>query len=177
MKVERLAIPDVLLIEPRVFGDPRGYFFETFQKARYRDAGLPVDDFTQDNCSFSTHGVLRGLHYQDPGAQAKLVQCLSGEVFDVVVDLRKDSPTYGKWVGAILSAENHHQLWIPEGFAHGFVVTGDHALFAYKVTGAYRPESEHTLLWNDPDLAIDWPLSEVAVSPKDATGHRLWEHE
>jgi len=165
----------VLLIEPRVFGDKRGYFFETYQKDRYRDAGLPVDDFTQDNCSFSTHGILRGLHYQDPGSQAKLVQCLSGEVFDVAVDLRAGSPTYGKWVGEILSAENHRQLWIPEGFAHGFMVTGDHALFNYKVTGAYRPDVEHTLLWNDPAVGIEWPLTDAIVSPKDAVGHRLGE--
>lgn len=173
MTVTPLAIPDVLLIEPRVFGDPRGFFFESFEKERYRDAGLPVDDFVQDNVSYSTHGILRGLHFQNPGAQGKLVQVLSGEVFDVMVDLRRESATYGKWVGETLSVENHRQIWVPPGFAHGFVVTGEHALFSYKVTGTYRPDSEFTLVWNDPEVGIDWPLRDVLVSPKDAKGHLL----
>lgn len=165
----------MLLIEPRVFGDARGFFFESYQADRYREAGIPVDDFVQDNVSFSTHGILRGLHFQNPGAQGKLVQCLSGEVFDVVVDLRRDSPTFGKWVGVTLSEENHHQLWVPGGFAHGFQVTGEHGLFSYKVTGTYRPESEYTLIWNDPEVGIEWPSKDVLLSAKDSVGKRLEE--
>lgn len=172
MKVTPLAIADVLLIEPDVFGDARGYFLESFNAARYRDAGI-LQPFVQDNVSRSARGVLRGLHFQHPNAQGKLVQVLAGEVFDVAVDVRSGSPTFGQWVGATLSEENHHQLWVPPGFAHGFVVTSDWATFAYKCTALYDRPSERAIRWDDPDIAIRWPIVDVQLSPKDAAAPRL----
>lgn len=173
MLVERLAIPDVLLITPKVWPDDRGYFFEAYRDANYAPHGLPTEEFCQDNISFSKAGVLRGLHAQNPLPQAKLVQVLSGEIWDVAVDIRPASPTFGQWVAAALSAANHAQLFIPRGFAHGFLVTGDHALVNYKVAGPYKPEHEFTLLWNDPDLAISWPHDSPLLSGKDAAGLTL----
>lgn len=169
MDVIQTAIPDVLLVKPAVFGDARGFFKETFQQQRYRDAGI-TGEFVQDNISFSQKGVLRGLHYQKPNPQGKLVSVLQGEVFDVAVDLRRDSPTFGHWVGEYLSAENHHQLWVPPGFAHGFCVTSETALFAYKCTAYYDSSAEYCLLWNDPQLGIFWPVEKPLVSEKDQKG-------
>lgn len=172
MKVSALTIPDVLLIEPKVFGDERGFFFESFNQQRFNEAtGLDLQ-FVQDNHSKSTKGVLRGLHYQlPPRAQGKLVRVVAGEVFDVAVDIRKNSPTFGQWVGAVLSAENKHQLWIPPGLAHGFLVLSESAEFLYKTTDYYAPELERCIRWNDPDLAITWPIdSEPVLSEKDRQG-------
>jgi dTDP-4-dehydrorhamnose 3,5-epimerase len=171
MKAVRLEIPDVVLIEPQVFGDDRGFFFESFNQRRFEDAiGHPVS-FVQDNHSRSAKGVLRGLHYQVQQPQGKLVRVVSGEVLDVVVDIRRASPTFGRWVAQLLSAENKRQLWIPEGFAHGFVVLSESADFLYKTTNYYAPEHERCIMWNDPQLAIDWRLSgEPIVSAKDAKG-------
>ncbi|MCA0269724.1 MAG: dTDP-4-dehydrorhamnose 3,5-epimerase [Bacteroidetes bacterium] len=174
MTVSETPIPGLLVIEPKVFGDARGFFCETWNAARYADAGLPTD-WVQDNLSRSARHTLRGLHFQTPPhAQAKLVSCLEGAVFDVAVDLRRGSPTFGQWHGVELSADNHRQFFIPAGFAHGFLVTSDTALFAYKVAGgSYAPEHEGGIVWNDPDLAINWPLPEGAaplVSGKDAVG-------
>ena len=170
MKVTPLAIPDVLLIEPKVFGDERGFFFESFNRLAFGEAtGLDVQ-FVQDNHSKSAKNVLRGLHYQlPPKAQGKLVRILVGEVFDVAVDIRKDSPTFGQWVGEMLSAESKRQMWIPPGFAHGFLVLSDSAEFFYKTTDYYSPEYERSILWNDPALGIDWPsVDEPVLSTKDA---------
>ena len=172
MKVTPLAIADVLLIEPDVFGDARGYFLETFNARRYRDIGIDLP-FVQDNVSVSARGVLRGLHFQQPNAQGKLVQVMSGEVFDVAVDVREGSASFGKWVGATLSAANHHQLWVPPGFAHGFVVTSESALFAYKCTAFYDKASERSVRWNDPDIGIRWPVTDVQLSDKDASAPLL----
>jgi dTDP-4-dehydrorhamnose 3,5-epimerase len=170
MKVIQTAIADVLLIEPRIFSDDRGFFFESFNAKRFREAtGLDVT-FVQDNHSRSPKGVLRGLHYQLlPAAQGKLVRCVAGEVFDVAVDLRKSSPTFGQWVGEWLSAENKRQLWIPEGFAHGFLVISESADFLYKTTDYYSPEHEQAILWSDSSLNIAWPLEGLTpqVSDKD----------
>ncbi|MEJ5239504.1 MAG: dTDP-4-dehydrorhamnose 3,5-epimerase, partial [Limisphaera sp.] len=159
-------------IEPRVYGDARGYFLETWNERRYREAGIP-GPFVQDNLSFSRRGAVRGLHFQNPSAQAKLVYVLEGEVFDVAVDLRRRSPTFGRWFGVRLSAENKRQLYIPVGFAHGFAVLSETALFAYKCTEFYAPEHEVTLLWNDPDLGIPWPVDQPVLSDKDQRGRRL----
>lgn len=170
MKATPLAIPDVVLIEPRVFGDARGFFCESFNQQAFNTAiGLDVS-FVQDNHSKSGKNVLRGLHYQlPPKAQGKLVRVIAGEVFDVAVDIRKDSPTFGKWVGEVLSADNRRQLWIPPGFAHGFLVLSDAAEFLYKTTDYYSPTHERSIRWDDPDLAIDWPLSgRPEMSEKDA---------
>lgn len=172
MKVTATSLPGVLLIEPKVFGDRRGYFFEAWNRQRYRDAGLDAE-FVQDNLSFSERGVLRGLHCQHPHAQGKLVQVLDGEVYDVAVDIRCGSPTFGQSFGAFLSAENRLQLYVPPGFAHGFCVTSEHALFSYKCTDSYHPETEFTVLWNDPELGIDWPVSAPSLSDKDLQGLRL----
>lgn len=171
MKATPLAIPDVLLIEPRVFGDERGFFFESFNQARFEEAvGHPVN-FVQDNHSRSVKNVLRGLHYQIQQPQGKLVRVVAGEVFDVAVDLRRSSPTFGQWVGALLSAENKHQLWVPEGFGHGFVVLSEQAEFLYKTTDYYAPQYERCVRWDDPSLAIDWRLQgEPVLSAKDAQG-------
>lgn len=171
MKTTPTSIPEVLLIEPQVARDGRGLFLETFQVDRYREAGVQ-GPFVQDNFSRSSKAVLRGLHYQYPGGQGKLVQVLEGEVFDVAVDIRWGSPTFGRWVGARLSGENNHQLWIPEGFAHGFCVIGDQALLSYKCTAYYDSANEHTIRWDDPEIGIDWPVpsSEVNLSIKDQAG-------
>jgi dTDP-4-dehydrorhamnose 3,5-epimerase len=171
MKATTLAIPDVILIEPAVFGDERGFFFESFNQRRFDEAvGRPVT-FVQDNHSRSARHVLRGLHYQIRQPQGKLVRVVQGEVFDVAVDLRRSSPHFGKWAGTVLSADNKHQLWVPEGFAHGFVVLSDRAEFLYKTTDYYAPDAERCILWNDPDLAIDWPFrGEPSLSAKDARG-------
>jgi len=171
MKVTALAIPDVLLIEPKVFGDDRGFFFESFNQQAFNQAtGLDLQ-FVQDNHSKSAKNVLRGLHYQlPPKAQGKLVRVVAGEVFDVAVDIRKDSPTFGQWVGKVLSAENKLQMWVPAGLAHGFLVLSDSAEFLYKTTDYYAPEYERSIAWNDPALGIDWPLrnGQAVLSAKDA---------
>lgn len=171
MQATPLAIPDVLLIEPKVFGDARGYFFESYNQRRFEEAlGRPVS-FVQDNQSRSAKGVLRGLHYQVRQAQGKLVRVLTGEIFDVAVDLRRSSPSFGQWVSATLSAGNHRQLWIPEGFAHGFVVLSDNAEVLYKTTDYWAPEHERCIAWNDPSLAIAWPRDLTPLlSAKDAAG-------
>jgi dTDP-4-dehydrorhamnose 3,5-epimerase len=173
MKATPTTIADVLLLEPRVFGDERGFFFESFNARDFAVAtGLNLA-FVQDNHSKSARGVLRGLHYQVQNPQGKLVRVVSGEVFDVVVDIRPQSPTYGQWVGEHLSASNQRQLWIPPGLAHGFLVLSESAEFLYKTTDYYAPEFERCLAWNDPSLAITWPLGGLApvVSAKDALGH------
>ena len=157
MKVTPLAIPDVKLIEPQVFGDARGYFMESWNAQRFREAGLDLD-FVQDNQSGSRHGTLRGLHYQIKHSQGKLVRVTAGAVFDVAVDMRSGSPTFGAWVGCRLTSENKHMLWVPEGFAHGFYVMSEFAEFQYKCTDVYAPEYERTVMWNDPDIGIEWPL-------------------
>jgi dTDP-4-dehydrorhamnose 3,5-epimerase len=172
MKVSQTELSGVLVIEPQVYGDERGWFLEVWQETRYGEAGLPAR-FVQDNASWSQHGVLRGLHFQHPRGQGKLVYVLAGEVFDVAVDVRADSPTFGRWTGLTLSAENRKQVYIPPGFAHGFCVTGDSALFAYKCTEAYAPEAERTLLWDDADIAVAWPLIDPIVSDKDRMGALL----
>ena len=165
MKATPTAIPDVMVVEPKVFGDARGFFYESFNQQAFNAATGTNFEFVQDNHSRSRKGVLRGLHYQlSPHAQGKLVRVISGAVFDVAVDIRRSSPSFGKWVGAELSAENHHQLWIPPGFAHGFVVLSDTADFVYKTTAYYAPESDRGLLWNDPDIAIAWPQLDIAFS-------------
>jgi len=176
MKITRLAIPDVVLIEPKVFGDDRGFFFESFNQRKFEEAINRSASFVQDNHSRSLKGVLRGLHYQIQNPQGKLVRVVDGEVFDVAVDLRRSSKTFGKWVGALLSAENKHQLWVPEGFAHGFQVLSEQAEFLYKTTDYWAPEHERCIAWDDTDLAIEWPLSqEPTLSDKDRQGQRLSE--
>ena len=174
MQIQTTAIPDVLIVEPTVFGDDRGFFYESFNKKRFAELTGVTREFIQDNHSKSAKGVLRGLHYQIQQPQGKLVRVTAGEVFDVVVDLRKSSPTFGKWVGIVLSAANKRQLWVPEGFAHGFVVTSDSAEFLYKTTDYWAPEFERCVLWNDPAIGIDWPLDgEPLLSGKDKTGTPL----
>ncbi|OGA97569.1 MAG: dTDP-4-dehydrorhamnose 3,5-epimerase [Burkholderiales bacterium RIFCSPHIGHO2_12_FULL_61_11] len=170
------ALPDVLILEPKVFGDDRGFFFESFNQRDFAQAtGLDVQ-FVQDNHSRSVKGVLRGLHYQIEHPQGKLVRVTQGEVFDVVVDLRRSSPRFGKWEGVLLSADNRRQLWIPPGFAHGFVVTSDSAEFLYKTTDYWYPEFERSLLWNDPAVGVQWPLqAQPQLAAKDAAGARLAE--
>jgi dTDP-4-dehydrorhamnose 3,5-epimerase len=175
MKATPLTIPDVILIEPKVFGDERGYFYESFNQTAFNQViGYDVQ-FVQDNHSKSQKGVLRGLHYQlAPKAQGKLVRVIQGEVFDVAVDIRKDSPTFGQWVGVILSAENKRQLWIPAGFAHGFITLSESAEFLYKTTDYYAPEYERCIAWNDPEIGINWPLDQTPVlSDKDQQGVSL----
>ena len=168
MKVTPLSIPDVLLIEPQVFGDDRGFFYESFNQNKFEDAMGKKINFVQDNHSKSIKGVLRGLHYQlTPKAQGKLVRVIQGEVFDVAVDLRQSSPTFGKWVGEILSADNKKQMWIPEGFAHGFLTLSDTAEFLYKTTDFYSKDHEEAIQWNDKTIGIDWPMQEVSLSSKD----------
>lgn len=170
------AIPDVLVLSPKVFGDTRGFFFESFNARDFRElTGLDVE-FVQDNHSKSAKGVLRGLHYQIQHPQGKLVRVVQGEVFDVAVDLRKSSPTFGQWVGEMLSAENRKQLWVPPGFAHGFVVLSDSAEFLYKTTDYWYPEHERSLLWSDPTVAISWPIDTAPqLAAKDAAGKLLGE--
>ena len=179
MKATRLAIPDVVLIEPKVFGDDRGFFMESFNQRAFNAATGTDHRFVQDNHSRSGRGVLRGLHYQIRQPQGKLVRVTSGAVFDVAVDLRKSSPTFGQWVGAELSDDNHHQLWVPPGFAHGFLVLSSSADFLYKTTDYYAPEHERSLAWNDPNLAIAWPDVGAAptLSGKDAAAPSLAQAE
>ncbi|UOE80903.1 dTDP-4-dehydrorhamnose 3,5-epimerase [Vibrio splendidus] len=177
MKVIETNIPDVKIIEPRVFGDERGFFMETWQQEKFEElvTGKPTL-FVQDNHSKSTQGILRGLHYQLENTQGKLVRVVSGEVFDVAVDLRKDSSTFGQWVGVRLSAENKRQLWIPEGFAHGFYVMSEEAEFVYKCTNYYAPQYEVSLLWSDSEVGIDWPINDAPIlSQKDVEAMTLKE--
>jgi len=172
MKIIETAIPDVKIIEPAVFGDERGFFMETWQQKKFEELVAPRS-FVQDNHSKSAKGILRGLHYQTENTQGKLVRVVAGEVFDVAVDMRRSSPTFGQWVGVLLSADNKRQLWVPEGFAHGFYVTSDSAEFVYKCTDYYNPNHEHTLQWNDPTVGIEWPVAEGVeplLSEKDRTG-------
>src|SRR5574343_1223467 len=172
MQATRLSIPDVILFTPKVFGDERGFFFESFNHQVFEELTGLKPTFVQDNHSKSQKGVLRGLHYQlPPKSQGKLVRVVQGEVFDVAVDVRKNSPTFGKWVGQILSAENKQQMWIPEGFAHGFVTLSDTAEFLYKTTDYYSPSFERCIVWNDPNIGVDWPLTDAPVlSGKDQQG-------
>lgn len=169
MNVTPLAISDVMLIEPRVFGDHRGFFFESFNARAFADATGCQETFVQDNHSRSSQGVLRGLHYQVQQAQGKLVRAVVGEIFDVAVDIRRGSPTFGQWVSAMLTAENKHQLWVPAGFAHGFVVVSETAEVLYKTTDYYAPQHERSILWNDPAIGIEWPTNiQPLLSEKDA---------
>ena len=171
MKIIPSEIPDVLIVEPQVFGDERGFFFESFNQKRWAELTGLQTNFVQDNHSRSAKGVLRGLHYQTQQPQGKLVRVVVGEVFDVAVDIRKGSKTYGQWVGETLSAENKRQLWVPEGFAHGFLVLSEFAEFLYKTTDYYAPEYERCIVWNDRDLGIDWPLEGApSLSAKDQAG-------
>lgn len=172
MNVIPCEIEGLRIIEPKVFGDERGFFLETWNRQRYHAAGLEFD-FVQDNVSLSRRGILRGLHFQNPYSQGKLVHVLQGEVFDVAVDLRRSSPTFGRWHGLTLSGENKRQFFIPPGFAHGFLVLSETAMFAYKCTEFYAPQNELTLAWNDPAIGIQWPLDNPQLSEKDARGHRL----
>lgn len=167
MEIHPTDLDGALIIHPRVFSDQRGYFMETYHRPRYTEAGIATE-FVQDNLSRSTRATLRGLHFQIDHPQAKLVQVLEGEVFDVIVDLRAGSPTFGRWTGALLSASNHHQLFVPAGFAHGFAVLSETALFAYKCSDLYTPEDEGGLLWSDPALGIDWRVTDPVLSEKDA---------
>jgi len=178
MKVVATDLPEVLILEPKVFGDDRGFFFESYNERVFREkTGLEVD-FVQDNHSRSAKNVLRGLHYQIRQPQGKLVRVIAGEVFDVAVDLRRSSPSFRRWVGFRLSAENKRMAWIPPGFAHGFVVVSDAAEFLYKTTDYWAPEFERTVIWNDPDLAIDWPITgEPILAAKDRAGSRLRDAE
>lgn len=166
MKVTPTALPDVVVVEPTVFGDARGHFFEAYSARRYAEAGIAAT-FVQDNVSFSQRGVLRGLHFQHPHGQGKLIGALKGEVFDVAVDVRRGSPTFGRWVGQCLSSENKRQLYVPPGFAHGFLVTSDEALVAYKCTEYYRPEADRSIRWDDPRIGIEWPIDRPVLSTKD----------
>jgi dTDP-4-dehydrorhamnose 3,5-epimerase len=174
MKATPTSLPEVLLVEPDVFGDARGYFVETWSRERYRAIGIECD-FVQDNLSRSSRGVVRGMHLQNPFPQDKLVSVLLGEVFDVVVDVRVGSPRFGQWVGVTLSGDNKHQLFIPAGFAHGFCVTSEDVLFAYKCSDRYHPETELGFVWSDPDVGIAWPVAGTALSKKDAAYPRLAE--
>ena len=177
MKVIETVLPGVLIIEPKVFGDTRGFFLETFHKQRYKEAGTPAEglEFVQDNHSRSRKGVLRGLHFQLENPQGKLVSAGTGVVFDVAADVNPDSATYGRWVGVELSEENHRQLWIPPGYAHGFCVLSDVADFQYKCTALYHPQSDSGVLWSDPELAIAWPVENPILSEKDMALPRLSE--
>ncbi|MGI9301942.1 MAG: dTDP-4-dehydrorhamnose 3,5-epimerase [Gammaproteobacteria bacterium] len=177
MKFEPTKVPDVIVVEPDVAGDERGFFMETWQAKRFAEGGI-ASQFVQDNHSRSTQGTLRGLHYQIEQPQGKLVRVVFGEIYDVAVDIRRSSPTFGNWVGEVLSAENRKMLWVPPGFAHGFYVLSNTAEFVYKCTDFYAPEHERTIMWNDPDLAISWPLAgdaEPRLSRKDAEGAGLKE--
>jgi dTDP-4-dehydrorhamnose 3,5-epimerase len=172
MKVIPTKFPGVLILEPQVFTDARGYFLESYNRKRYVEVGI-VEEFMQDNLSYSGRGVLRGLHFQNPNAQGKLVYVVEGEVFDVAVDIRVGSPDFGKWIGIILSAENKRQFYIPPGFAHGYQVMSETALLAYKCTGFYAPDSERSLLWSDPDIGISWPVQRPVLSARDANASTL----
>jgi dTDP-4-dehydrorhamnose 3,5-epimerase len=167
MKVIPSALPGALIIEPKVFGDTRGYFYESYHRERFELAGLAVG-FVQSNVSRSARGVLRGLHYQWPNPQGKLVSVLQGEVYDVAIDIRRGSPTFGRWTGVMLTADNHRHFWIPEGFAHGFCVLSESAVFTYQCTALYEPSADRTIRWNDAEIGIDWPISDPLLSEKDA---------
>jgi dTDP-4-dehydrorhamnose 3,5-epimerase len=167
MKVIETALPGALILEPQVFGDARGFFYESYNKTKYHEAGITVD-FIQSNVSRSARGVLRGLHYQWPNPQGKLVSVLEGEVYDVAVDIRRGSPTFGQSAGVMLTADNHRHFWVPEGFAHGFCVLSEFATFTYQCTALYDAEADAGIRWNDADLGIDWPLSEPLLSDKDS---------
>ena len=171
MNVVETSLPGALIFEPDVHGDDRGFFLETYNEARYKEHGLP--SFVQDNLSYSRNGVLRGLHFQNPNPQGKLVSVLEGEVYDVAVDIRIGSPTFGRWTGVYLSGENKRQFYVPENFAHGFVVTGNVALFSYKCTAYYSPEDEGTVLWSDPEIGVEWPIEEPTLSAKDQDAQPL----
>jgi dTDP-4-dehydrorhamnose 3,5-epimerase len=178
MSIQATSIPDVLIIEPKVFGDERGFFYESFNARTFAEQTGITAQFVQDNHSKSVKGVLRGLHYQIQQAQGKLVRVVAGEVFDVAVDIRKHSPTFGKWVGVLLSAENKRQMWIPQGFAHGFLVTSESAEFLYKTTDYYAPEFERSIIWNDPAIGIQWPIAnEPTLSNKDKVAPLLKDAE
>ena len=166
MEVTPTSLPEVLLVAPKVFGDERGFFFESWKQDRYRDHGMP-GEFVQDHISRSAKGTVRGLHFQEPNAQGKLVSVLQGRVFDVAVDVRKGSPRFGQWVGVELSGDTHHQLWVPPGFAHGFCVISENADFFYKCTALYSPEIERAIRYDDPAIGIDWPVDTPILSPKD----------
>lgn len=172
MKITRCDIAGLLIIEPKVFADARGFFMEMWNEKRYREAGVDCR-FVQDNVSSSRRGIVRGLHFQNPNPQGKLMWVMEGEVFDVAVDLRQSSPTFGRWHGVNLSAQNHLQFFVPPGFAHGFAVLSESALFAYKCTEPYSPEDEATLLWDDPDVGVRWPVTDPVLSEKDRNGVRL----
>jgi len=176
VKIVETAIPGPLIVEPRVFGDERGFFMETWNERAFREAGLDCE-FVQDNHSHSQKGVLRGLHFQNPGAQGKLVRVSRGAVFDVAVDLRRSSDYFGQWIGVELSAANKRMLWVPEGFAHGFLTLSDDTDFMYKCTAPYAPDTEYTLAWDDPEVGIDWPqeIADPVISEKDAKGLSLKE--
>lgn len=177
MKVIPTTLPDVLILEPKVFGDERGFFYESYNKSVLAACGIRAE-FVQDNHSRSAKNVLRGLHYQIKQPQGKLVRVVEGEVFDVVVDLRRSSPTFGKWMGVNLSANNKRMLWVPAGFGHGFIVLSEYAEFLYKTTDYYAPEHERCIIWNDPEIAIKWPTaSEPVLSSKDKNGHLLKQAE
>ncbi len=178
IQVTATALPEVKIIEPKVFGDARGFFYESFNGREFAEHVAVGVEFVQDNHSRSAKGVLRGLHYQIEHAQGKLVRVVEGEVFDVAVDIRKSSPNFGKWVGVILSEENHRQMWIPPGFAHGFVALTESAQFLYKTTDYWFPEHERSIVWNDPEIGIEWPLEgEPIVAAKDAAGEHLADAE
>ncbi len=172
MNAIETKLPGVILLEPDVYEDHRGFFLETWNRKRYEDVGIR-ETFVQDNVSFSQKGILRGLHFQNPQSQGKLVQVLAGEVWDVAADIRKDSPTFGQWIGEVLSGENHVQMYVPPGFAHGYCVTSETALFSYKCTDFYNPSTEHGIIWDDPDLGIDWPVKTPLLSSKDANFPKL----
>ena len=178
MNITECDIPGPLIIEPKVFGDERGFFMESWNAARFAEEGLDIA-FVQDNHSLSQKGVLRGMHFQNPGPQSKLVRVVSGAVFDVAVDLRRSSPTFGKWTGVELSAENKRMFWVPQGFAHGFLTLEDDTDFLYKCDATYAPQHEHSLAWDDPDVGIEWPLGGIhlQLSAKDAKGTRLSDLE
>ena len=178
MNITECDIPGPLIIEPKVFGDKRGFFMESWNAARFAEEGLDIA-FVQDNHSRSQKGVLRGMHFQNPGPQGKLVRVVSGAVFDVAVDLRRSSPTFGKWTGVELSAENKRMFWVPQGFAHGFLTLEDDTDFLYKCDATYAPQHEHSLAWDDPDVGIEWPLGgiDLQLSAKDAEGTRLSDLE
>jgi dTDP-4-dehydrorhamnose 3,5-epimerase len=174
MKSEKAELPGVVLIQPDVFGDSRGYFVETWHKQRYEEAGIP-GTFVQDNMSYSERGVLRGLHFQNPQAQGKLVSVIEGEIYDVAVDIRVGSPTFGRWVGVTLSRENRRQMFVPEGCAHGFCVVSPAALVTYKCTALYARETEASVLWNDPAIGVKWPIEQPTLSAKDQAALTLDE--
>jgi len=172
MELEQTGLDGVVLLKPRVFGDARGFFLESYNRRTFEDLGLP-GEWVQDNHSYSARGVLRGLHYQYPQWQGKLVRTVSGEIFDVAVDIRRDSPSFGKWYGAVLSRENQQMLYVPPGFAHGFCVLSENADVLYKCTTLYEPSQDRCILWNDPDIGIAWPVKDPVLSEKDQKGARL----